>query len=193
LLGREEVKKLLDSLAKSAPKLVEDLVPNTLSIGVVLKVLQGLMIEGVPIRDLRTIAETLAENAARSQEPAVLIAAVRIRLGRAIVQEIYGTVNELPVITLDPALEQILQQSLQMAEDGAAGFEPGLADRLHKSLVETTRNQIASGQPAVLLVSDGLRMVLAQFVRHTVSDLHVLAFSEIPETKQIRIVANVGR
>lgn len=192
LLGREEVQQLLDNLAKSAPKLVEDLVPNTLSLGVVVKVLQNLLVENIPIRDIRTIAESLAEYAAQSQDPAALTTLLRVKLGRAIVQQIYGTSSELPVITLDPALEQILQQSMQAAEEGAAGFEPGLADRLHKALVETTKRQLTNGQPAVLLVASQLRSVLAQFVRHTVNDLQVLAFNEIPENKQIKIVATVG-
>jgi len=192
LLGREEVQQLLNNLAKSAPKLVEDLVPKTLALGTVVKVLQNLLEEKVSIRDVRTIAETLADQAAQSQDPGVLTGAVRMALARSIVQQINGMNAELPVITLDPVLEQILQQPLQGGADGA-GFEPGLAERLQKSLVEVTQRQETAGQPAVLLVPPGLRAMLARFLRHAVPGLTVLAYNEIPGSKQVRIVATVGR
>jgi flagellar biosynthesis protein FlhA len=192
LLGREEVQQLLNNLAKSAPKLVEDLVPKTLALGTVVKVLQNLLEEKIPIRDIRTIAETLADHAAQSQDAGVLTGAVRMALARSIVQQINGMNAELPVITLDPSLEQILQQPLQGGADGA-GFEPGLAERLQKSLVEVTQRQESAGQPAVLLVPPGLRAMLARFLRHAVPGLTVLAYNEIPGNKQVRIVATVGR
>ncbi|HHJ13663.1 MAG TPA: flagellar biosynthesis protein FlhA [Gammaproteobacteria bacterium] len=192
LIGHEEVQQLLDVLGKSAPKLVEDLVPNTLSIGVVLKVLQNLLEERIPVRDMRSIAEALAEAGARSQDPGALTAAVRVALGRSIVQHINGMQPELQVITLDPALEQILQSSLQAAQEGGAGLEPGLAERMHQSLVETARRQEAAGQPAVLLVTPGIRAWLARLVRHSIPALHVLAYNEIPDDKQIKVVANIG-
>jgi flagellar biosynthesis protein FlhA len=190
LFGREELEQLMENLGKSAPKLVEDL--KEAPSGVILRVLQALLEENVPIRDIRSIAETLAANIGTSQDPAVLTAAVRIRLSRSIVQQIYGMADELPVITLDPALEQILQQSLQMADEGGAGFEPGLAERLHSSLVETAQRQEAAGQPAALLVAAPLRPVLARFVKHAIPSLYVLSFNEMPDNKQIRIVATVG-
>jgi flagellar biosynthesis protein FlhA len=192
LLGREEVQQLLNNLAKSAPKLVEDLVPKTLALGTVVKVLQNLLEEKIPIRDIRTIAETLADHAPQSQDAGVLTSAVRMALARSIVQQINGMNAELPVITLDPTLEQILQQPLQGGADGA-GFEPGLAERLQKSLVEVTQRQESAGQPAVLLVPPGLRAMLARFLRHAVPGLTVLAYNEIPGNKQVRIVATVGR
>ena len=130
LLGREEVQQLLNSLAKTAPKLIEDLVPTALSLGVILKVLQNLLEERVSIRDIRTIAETLAGHASKSQDPAVLTAAARIALGRLIVQQINGMAQELPVITLDPGLEQILQNSIQVSGSTGIGLEPGLAERM---------------------------------------------------------------
>jgi flagellar biosynthesis protein FlhA len=192
LLGREEVQQLLNNLAKSAPKLVEDLVPKALALGTVVKVLQNLLEEKIPIRDIRTIAETLADHAAQSQDAGVLTGAVRMALARSIVQQINGMNAELPVITLNPTLEQILQQPLQGGADGA-GFEPGLAERLQKSLVEVTQRQESAGQPAVLLVPPGLRAMLARFLRHAVPGLTVLAYNEIPGNKQVRIVATVGQ
>ncbi len=193
LLGHEEVQHLLDKLAKSAPKLVESLVPDTLGLGVVVKVLQNLLAEGVPIRDIRTIAETLAEYGSRSQDPDALTAAVRQALGRLIVQQINGMQAELPVITLDPTLEQILQQTVQANEGGGMGVEPGLAERLHTALADAARQQEAAGQPAVLLVSSPIRSMLSRFIRHGIPTLHVLAYNEIPSDKQIRIVATVGQ
>lgn len=193
LLGHEEVQHILDMLSKSAPKLIENLTPETLSLGTIVKVLQNLLEEGVAIRDIRTIAETLAEHGARSQEPDILTAAVRVALGRSITQQINGMAVELPVITLDPALEQLLHQTMQATEGGAASIEPGLAERIHSSLQEATQAQEQNGIPAILLVSAFLRPMLAKFVRHTIPALHVLSYNEIPNDKQIKIVATVGQ
>ena len=192
LLGHEEVQHLLDNLAKTAPKLVEDLVPKQLSLGTVLKVLQGLLQENIPVRDIRTIAETLAEHAPVSQDAGVLTAHVRVALGRSIVQQISGMGAELSVLTLDPSLEQILHQSIQSGADVGGGLEPGLAENLHKSLVEQTKRQEAAGHTPVLLVSQAVRTLLARFVRHSIPSLHVLAFNEIPDNKQVKITATVG-
>ncbi len=192
LLGHEEVQQLLDKLSKSAPKLVEDLVPKQLSLATVLKVLQSLLQEHIAIRDMRTIAETLAEHAPISQDAGVLTAAVRVALGRSIVQQISGMGAELSVLTLEPSLEQILHQTLQGGAEGAGGLEPGLAENLHKSLIEETQRQEAAGRPAVLLVSQAVRTLLARFVRHSIPGLHVLAFNEIPDNKQVKIMATVG-
>jgi len=191
LLGRDDVQHLLDNLAKNAPKLVEELVPKAISLGVVLKVLQNLLEENIPIRDMRSIAEALAEHVAKGQDPALLTAAVRVALGRGIVQHIYGSLVELPFIALDHSLEQILQQSLRVGEGG--GFEPGLAEHLHKSLAEAAKRQEVAGQPAVLLVPAPLRPLLARFVRHSIPGLYVLSYDEIPDNKQIKMVSTVGR
>lgn len=191
LLGHEEVQHLLDKLADSAPKLVENLVPDTLNLGIIVKVLQSLLSEGIPIRDIRTIAETLAEHASRSQDPDELTTAVRTSLGRMIVQQINGMAAELSVITLDPNLEQLLHQAVQA--DGVGGVEPGLAERLFSALQDSVQKQEAMGQSAVLLVSGLIRTMLARFVRHTIPNLHVLSYNEIPSDKQIRIIATVGQ
>ena len=192
LLGREEVQQLLETLGKSTPKLVEGLVPELLSLGTILQVLQNLLREHIPIRDIRTIVETLAANATRTQDPAVLTTQVRVALGRSIVQHINGLAQEMEVITLDPTLERILQDSLQMAEPGSAGIEPGLAERIHQAIIDAVQRQEMAGKPAVLLVAPMLRPVLSQFMRHSVPDLNVLAFNEIPDNKQIKIVASIG-
>jgi flagellar biosynthesis protein FlhA len=192
LLGHEEVQHLLDNLAKVAPKLVEDLVPKTMPLGVVLKVMQNLLREGVPIRDIRTIAETLAEHGASTQDAGILTAAVRVSLGRSIVQQITGTTQEIPVMTLDPALEQLLHRTVSGEAEQAAGLEPGLADRLLHSLAENAHKQEATGLTPILLVTASIRALLSRFVRPSIPNLHVLAFNEIPDNKQIKITATVG-
>lgn len=192
LIGHEEVQNLLEMLGRSAPKLVENFVPDQLPLGVVVKVLQNLLNEAIPIRDIRTIVQTLAEYSSKSQEPDILTAAVRISLKRLIVQEINGIEPELPVITLIPELEQILHQTMQASGGESAGIEPGLAERLQSSLSHATQEQELKGKPAVLLTSGVLRSTLAKFVKNTIPNLRVLSYQEIPDEKQIRIVQAVG-
>jgi flagellar biosynthesis protein FlhA len=192
LLGHEEVQQLLNRLGKTAPKLIEDLVPKLLPMSVVVKVLQYLLLERVPIRNLRTICETLAELAPKTQDPVTLVAAVRVALGRTIVQNIGGLRQELPVITLDPALEQVLQDSMA-GGDASPGFEPGLADRIQTALGDSARRQDAAGEPAVLLVAPKIRPWIARLMRHSTPSLAVLAYNEIPENRRIRVIAAVGR
>ncbi len=193
MLGHDEVQKLLDILAEKSPKLVEELVPNTLPLSVIVKVLQNLLEEKVQIRDLRTIVETLAENGRRSQDPVALTGVVRESLGRMIVQNVCGMAEELPVITLDPKLEQILLNSVQGAGEEGVGFEPGLAQRLHSSLEESVQRQEMAGEPAVLLISPQLRSWMSRMTRHSMSGLHVLAYNEIPDNKQVKVVSSIGQ
>ena len=192
LLGHEEVQQLLNRLGKSAPKLVEDLVPKILPMSVVVKVLQYLLLERVPIRNLRTVCETLAELGPKTQDPSALVAAVRVALGRSIVQNIGGLREELPVITLDPALEQVLQDNMAGTGD-SPGFEPGLADKIQQTLIDRTRRQEAAGEPAVLLVAPRIRPWVARLMRYASPTLSVLAYNEIPESRRIRVIAAVGR
>ncbi|MGQ8366407.1 flagellar biosynthesis protein FlhA [Glaciecola sp. 1036] len=193
LLGYEEVQQLLDMLEKTHPKLVEGLVPDILPLSTVVKVLQTLLFEGVPIRDMRTIVQTLCEYGPKSQDPEVLVSALRISLKKLIVQEINNGGQEIPVITLAPELEQMLHKSLQAGGEDGAGIEPGLAEKLQNSLVEATQQQEMAGEPAVLLTSGILRPVLARFFKQSVSGLHVLSYQEIPDDKQIKIVSSVGQ
>ncbi len=193
LIGHEEVQHLLDMLTRSAPKLVEDLVPKTLSLGQLLKILQNLLEESVPIRDIRTIAETLAEHAAESQDLGVLTGVARVALSRSIVQQLVGPVDEIPVAVLDSGLEQILQQTLQPSNEGAAGFEPGLAEQLQKALLDTASQQEMAGQQSILLVSAPIRSWIARFVKHSASGMRVLSYNEIPDNRQIKVVATVGK
>jgi len=192
ILGHEEVQHLLNTLAKSAPKLVEDLVPRVLPLSTLVRVLQGLLAERVPIRNMRTIIETIAEHAPKTPDAAVLQGHVRVALGRQIVQDIAGVNAELPVITLEPDLEKLLQGSLA-GNAANPGLEPGLAERLQQRLAEAARRQEVAGEPSVLLVPPALRHTLARFTRSSVPNLHVLAWNEIPDNRKVRLVSAVGR
>ncbi|HEX8962931.1 MAG TPA: flagellar biosynthesis protein FlhA, partial [Rhodocyclaceae bacterium] len=193
LLGRQETQALLDHIAKDAPKLIEDLVPKMLSLSAVQRVLQNLLEEGVNIRDMRTIVETLAEHAPRTQDPIELTAQVRIALGRAIVQHLYPGTAEMQVMALDPALERILAQAVQGGAGGeASGIEPGLADTLLRETSAAARRQEEAGLPAVLLVPGNLRWLLSRFLRRGAPNLKVLANAEIPESRTIRVSTIIG-
>ena len=197
LIGHEDVQKMLDRLAKVSPKLAEELVPNTLNLSQLLSVLQNLLSEGVPVRDMRSIAEALANTTTDSQDTAALTVQVRKVLRRLIVQSIYGNADDLSVITLEPALEQLLLKTVQQSKQqtGSADnmiLEPSMTEKLQGSLFEAARNQEMAGHPAVLLVSAILRPVLSTFVRSMADNLHVISYQEMPENKQITIAATIG-
>jgi len=202
LLGREETQALLDHIAKDSPKLVEDLVPRVLSLTVVQRVLQNLLADGVHIRDMRSIIESLAEHGAKTQDAEELTTQVRVALGRAIMQSVFSGAAELPVIALDPTLEQMLTQMTQgRAGDKAdrserapegAGLEPALAENLLRQAASLAQTQEQSGQPAVLLVAPALRALLMRFLKRAVPQLKVISHAEIPDSKTIRVVAVLG-
>jgi flagellar biosynthesis protein FlhA len=192
LLGRQEVQSLLEQVNKGTPKLVEEVTPKLLPLSTVQRVLQNLLEEGVHIRDLRTVLETLADHAARSQDPGELTAAVRVALGRSIVQQLYGTASEINVIALDPELERVLLQVMNLAGQDASGVEPDLADNLSREAAAAVAQQETLGQPTVLLVPDRLRLPLARLLRRGVPGARVLGHSEIPDARTIRVSVMVG-
>ena len=189
LLGHEEAQQLLDRLAAASPKLVEELTPKLLPMSVITRVLQNLLQENIPLKNIRKIAETLAEHGARSQDPDVLSAAVRVSLGRSIVHNVAGTGPELAVMTLEPELERILNESVQ--EGGIVGLEPAMVERLHQSLTEKAQSQEMAGEPAVLLVAPPVRPWMSRMMRN-IRNLHVLAYNEIPDDKRIQMIAAVS-
>ncbi|MDP2835248.1 MAG: flagellar biosynthesis protein FlhA [Pseudomonadota bacterium] len=192
LLGREETQQLLDHVAKQYPKLVEDLTPKLISVTGIQKVLQNLLEEQVHIRDMRSILETLAEHAGRTQDPDELTAAVRAALGRAIISDTFGGAQELPVMALEPNLEHILMQALATRGDAGAGLEPGLAERLVRETVQAVERQENAGLPAVLLSPPAIRAILARFLRRSAPGLKVLSHAEVPDGKTIRITSLIG-
>ena len=192
LLGREETQALLDHLAKESGKLVEDVVPKLLPLPTVQKVLQNLLAEGVHIRDMRSILESLAEHAIRTQEAEELTQAVRVALGRTILQQIFGSARELEVFSLDPQLEQILTQASAVRGAEGPGLEPGLAERLLRQASDLSQAREQLGQPSVLLVPPVLRGLLARFLKRAAPQLRVVSQSEVPENRVIKVVAMLG-
>ena len=199
LIGHEEVQQWLDQLGKVSPKLAEELVPGVVSVSVLLRVLQNLLTEDVPIRDMRSIAEALVNVGPGHNDATQLAEMCRLGLKRMIVQTLIGAEPELPVITLDPDLEQLLLKSVQQAqksgnsEDIGMVLEPRIVESLQRSLRDTAQRQEMLGKPAILLVSAPLRPVLSKFARLSVEQLKVLSYQEVPENKQINIVASVGQ
>ncbi len=192
LLGRQEVQQLLDHISKESPKLVEDLVPKLLSLSVIQKVLQNLLTEGVHIRDMRTIVETLSEYATQIQDTSELTALVRVQLGRAIVQQLFPTGNEITVMTLDNNLERLLMQAMQTNTTTGAAIEPGMAETLSRQAEAAAKQQEQMGMTPVLLVSAPLRAALSKFLRRAVPHLRVLSHEELPDSKTIRVTSLIG-
>ncbi len=193
LLSHDEVQQLMDKLAAKSPKLVEDLVPGKLSLGVLTRVLQNLLQESVSIRDMRSIAESLSEAAGRTQDPEALTSMVRPKLGRMIVQGLVGEQdNTLSVMTLDPGLEQLLHNVLQQSPAGQPMvMEPGLAERLFGALRNGAREVEEQGHAAVLVVSPTIRPWLSKAVRYRVNDLTLLSYSEIPDDQNVKVIHTV--
>jgi flagellar biosynthesis protein FlhA len=194
LLSHDEVQQLLDKLTVKSPKLVEDLVPNKLSLGILTRTLQNLLSDSVSIRDMRTIVETLSEVSARTQDPDQLTSLVRPRLGRMIVQGLVDEKNILSVMTLDPSLEQLLHNVLQQQGQGPGQnvvIEPGLAERLFSALRDGAKAVEELGQAAVLVVSPAIRPWLSKAVRHRVNELMILSYSEIPDDQSVKVIHTV--
>jgi len=187
LLSRTETQQLVEHVSKQAPKLIEEVVPKMVPIAVFQKVLQLLLEESVHIRDIRTIIESLAEHASSTTDPVELAKRVRVALSPAIVQQIYGPINELNVIAIDPALERLLVQALGNTTGQGQALDPGVADILTKKAAEMALQQEEIGIPACLLVPDQIRSAIARLVRRVAPRLQVLAHSEIPESHTIRI------
>lgn len=192
LLSRRELQALLGFLAKDSPKLIEDLVPKLLPMSVLQKVLQNLLLEGVHIRDMRSIIDTLGEHAAQTQDAATLTVVVRIALGRAILQQIAPGTKEVPVMALDAQFERLLLQALQSTGTEGSGIDPGLADSLISHTSQAMRLQEQMGYTPVLLVSAALRVMLSRFLRRSLPKLRVLSHAEMPESRTIKVTNLVG-
>lgn len=189
LIGQDGVQQLLDKLAQSSPKLVENLVPKLLGLGEITKVMQNLLEEGIPIRDIRTIAEALAEQGGKSQDTDVLTSQVRIALGRTIFQTVNGVGDEMSVMVLDSQLEQILQGAMQGA---AGGLEPSLMESVISQVIEASGRIEAEGKNPVLLVASNIRLFLSRLLRGRMGNFYILAYEEIPASKNIKVVATIG-
>lgn len=189
LIGQDGVQQLLDKLAKTSPKLVESLVPGVMGLAEVTRVVHNLLEEGIPVRDMRTIAEALADNGAKGQDSDALTAKVRVALGPAIFQTVNGTAREMPVMVLDSQLEQILLSSVQGAP---GGLEPSLMDAVIQQIVAASGKMEAEGRNPVLLVASSIRLFLSRLLRGRMSNFYILAYEEVPPTKSIRVVSTIG-
>jgi len=189
LVGQDDVQQLLERLKQTAPKLVENLVPGTMSLADVTRVVHNLLDEGVPIRDMRTIAETLSIHRGLENNPDELTAQVRVALGPSIFQSVIGTAAELPVMVLDPQLEQMMSSAVQ---NNQGVIEPNLLDTMVKGIGEAAEKMEAEGASPVLLVSGIIRGFLSKLLRGRMSNFYILAYEEIPGDKNIRVVTTVG-
>jgi flagellar biosynthesis protein FlhA len=192
LLGRQELQQLIDHLSRDTPKLVEDVVPKLLPMATLQRVLQNLLEEGVHIRDMQSIIEVIAANGARTQDAGELAALVRVALGRAIVQQIFPGKAELQVVALDPALERLLLQTTQAGAAASPILEPEMADSLMRGTQAAAQHQEQLGLPAVLLVPAQLRVLLSRFLRRAIPNLKVLAHSEVPDSRAIKVTSVIG-
>lgn len=199
LIGHDEVQQLLELLKQHNPKLAEELVPNTVPISVLLKVLQNLLVEGVPLKDMRTIAESIMGVVPKSQDPMVLTAAVRASLSRLIIQTLAEGVDEIPVLTLDPELEKVLMQTVQQSQQAgvkneeALILEPAMAEQLQDSLRKSSEQQESIGNSPILIVSAPIRPMLARFMRYGAINMSVLSYQEVPDHKRITVVGVIGQ
>ena len=187
----EDAQALMDQLKRNAPKLVEELSPKVLPLAVITRVLQNLLAEGVPLRDLRTIASTLLEAGGSTQDADMLTAAVRAALARQLGHAICGDAENLPLITLSPSLEQMLQPAIAQG-GGGMPIEPTLAEAVQAELAEEARRLESQDRPVVLVVQPALRNWVSRWLRPAIERLHVLSYNEIPDNKQLEIVATLG-
>lgn len=190
LVGQDDVQQLLDRLKQNSPKLVENLVPGVMSLADVTRVIHSLLEEGVPIRDMRTIAETLSLQRGSDKSPDELVSLVRVALGPSIFQSVTGQAHELPVMVLDPKLEQIMGNAIQ---NNNGVIEPNLLDTVVTGIGEGSGKMEAEGASPVLLVSGAIRGFLARLLRGRMANFYILAYDEIPSDKNIRVVTTVGK
>ena len=193
LIGHEEVQSLIDMTAERAPRLIEEIIPKRITTSTVMKVLQNLLKEYIPIRDFKTIIETLADASTKTQDPNQLTIEVRLGLSRLIVQTIAGDRDDLPVVTLDPSLEQMLIQSVDIENsEQRFALEPGMAEELQNSLEKTALDLEAKDMPSILMVSAPIRALMAKFVRYNDRRIHVVSYQEVPDNKKVSIISTVG-
>ena len=192
LISHDETQQLLDKVAERAPKLVEDLVPGKLPLATITNVLQNILDESISVRDMRTIIEVLSTESSRTQDVEDLTAAIRPRLGRMIMQNLVDVNDSLPVMTLNPALEQMLHNILQQSSSTqSVVIEPKLAEGLFNALAKNSQDVENQGHAAVLVVSPNIRPWLAKLIRHRLADLTVLSYSEIPDDQSVNVVATI--
>jgi len=193
LVGRQEVQQLLDNVAVSAPKVVEELIPNLLNLGTVLRVVKNLLKEGVSIRDMRTILETLADYAGLTKDPDVLSEFVRQGLGRFIVDQFTLEDDSLSLITLDREVEDIIAEAIQPSDQGSyLAIEPNAAQQIITSIRTMSERCSMGGAQPVLLASPSIRRHVRKLIERFVPHLAVLSHNEIPQNVKIQSLGVVS-
>jgi len=193
LLGHDETREILDKVSKVSPKLVEDLVPEKLSIAIIMQVLRNLLYESITIKDIRTILATLLTESSRTQNADELTELVRPKIGHIMLQDIVGLGDELHVMTLDPSLEQILINSLENSSNKHEPMvDPSLLENLIKSIKAEVDKEFTLGNEVTIVVAPPLRPWLARFIKQRIAELRVFSYSEIPEDQKIKVSSRIG-
>ena len=183
---------MIERVEETSPKLIEELIPENISMSIIVKVLQNLLSEGVPIKDMRTILETLSDIAPSTKSPEALTNYVRTKLGRLIVQQVCDPLDTLEVMTLEPNLEQMLTDLVKSAPNSEdVTLEPNLAQTLIETLSDEVTSAQESEKPAVLIVSPTIRTWLSHFIGKLKKDLSVLSYREVPDDQPIKILRTI--
>ena len=184
--------EMLDRIGEQSPKMLEELIPEQLPLSSFVKILQNLLAEGVPLRDMRTLLETVSEGVANTKDPEALTAMVRIRLGRLIVQEASQEQATLEVLTLDPGLEQLLSDLVRSATSiDEVALEPNLSESFFSAISQSIKQLEETETEAVLVVSPILRPWLAKLLRRASQDVKVLSYREVPDDQSIKIIQTI--
>ena len=191
LLSHNETQQILDRFKEKSPKLIEDLIPNKLSVSDITKVFKNLLKDSISLKDMRTILETLSDASSKTKDPDELTSIVRPKLGRLIVQELIDVNDTLPVMTLDPKLEQLLHNSQKDNNSLAITIEPKLAESIFNSIQTAVNKVEEEGNSAVLVVSPNLRLWLSKMMKNRVQDLVILSYTEIPDDQSIKVIYNI--
>jgi flagellar biosynthesis protein FlhA len=192
LIGQDDVQGLLDNLGQTAPHLVESVVPKLVPLHSLTAILRVLLEEGVPISDLRSILEDLPTLAARNLGSVETAEALRPRLAPLLIQQIAPLNQPLPVMTLDSELEHMLITMVRQSGEEGLILDNSLAEQLLRKISETSEKVSAKGDQAVMVVSPAIRRQFAQLIRQHIEDLNVLAFTELPDSRKIEVVATIS-
>jgi flagellar biosynthesis protein FlhA len=188
LLGREEVKKLIDNLKSENTAVVEELIPDLMNLGEIQKILQNLLWEKIPIKNLVLILETLADHAGRTGDQTILTEYVRQGLSRQISSQFTAQENQLNVFTIDPQREERLINSLEQSDQGNyLSLEPSQAQQLINDIIEEARKLLEQGYEPILLTSPMIRRPVKEMVHRTFSELIVLSFNELEPSVDLQV------
>ena len=192
LIGQDDVQSLLDNLAESAPSLVESVVPKLVPLHILTSVLRILLEERVPISDLRGILETMPSLVARNLSPIDTAEALRPGLAPLLIQQIAPLNQPLPVMTLDSDLEHMLITMVRQSGEDGLVLDNSLAEQLLRKISETSEAMSAEGRQVVMIVSPAIRRQFSQLIHQHIDDLTVLAFTELPDSRKIEVVATIS-